>query len=436
MSSKNPFRNPPPPMQQDVILAPPSPPLPPLPQRAPSQKLPALPPPSPGGPSFQSQIPASSSHASGSSAPPDMDIDMDIDTDDLPPPYTPAANIGEETVGLGPRRPFQPPPVLPSSSLRPPPAQQSNWSAPSLQSPPVGSGSGRAPWQTQQQYRQRQKQGGGLIGALFDTVRDIAGVVSGTHDERLMASRSANAGAYAAPYPNTRPVYAPPQGPPQVQPPPPPRPASAPPQSPPPIPDDGSPTQTPVPGHPLLLDGNLLVYSRDHLCVKCKNTGYKNYDPSTPCRKCWDKYGKPYTGALTYTPWSPSGNDPRMQRPLPKVLPPQFAGPSPGLSSGFARASQLPYGLQPPPSQHPQHSRSISQPHYAHSEGSGPSYYVTNPLSPWDAPPVPDAIPVGPGDPRLGGRLCMRCGGAGMQTLLFIDVTTCDRCGGTGRVWM
>ena len=270
------------------MAAPPSPPLPPLPQRAPSPPLPPLPPrSSTGGPSFQSDVPSSSTHR----AHPDPSALLETDdiNDDLPPPYTPAANIGEETVGLGPRRPFQQPPPLPSSSLHPHSGNHSpysNWpppSAQSLQSPPTGPGSGSAfyvqpdprpgpaPWQTQQQYRQRQKAGGGLLGVLFDTVRDIADVVSGAHDERLMASRSANAGAYAVPYSNTRPVYAPPSGPPgQVHQPLPPRPASTPARSPPSTaPDDGSPTRTPVPGHPLLLNGKLLVYPRDHLCVKC-----------------------------------------------------------------------------------------------------------------------------------------------------------------------
>ncbi|KAF8448730.1 hypothetical protein L210DRAFT_943394 [Boletus edulis BED1] len=408
MSSKNPFRQ----VEQ---------PLPPLPQRTPSPELPALPPPSP----IQSDMPSSSR-----TIPPDSSARREIENigDDLPPPYTPAATIGEETVGLGPRRPFQRPPLLPPSSFHPPPDQRprSNWPL-----PPPGSGfyaqpdpRGLAPWQTQSQYRQRQKTGGGLIGALFDTVRDIADVVSGAHDERMLAAQNANAGAYAVPYPgniNTHPVYAPPPGPPgQVlqPPPPPPRPVSAPPHSPPTVPDDGSPTRTPVPGHPLLRDGNLLVYPRDHLCVKCKNTGYKNYDPSNPCRKCWDKYGRQYTGVLTYTPWSPSGNDPRMQRPLPRFVPPHLAGSHQGSSQSI---------------QHLHHSRSISQPHNMQSADSGPSYYVINPLCPRDAPPVPHAVPVDPGDPRLGGRLCMRCDGAGIRTVH--DVMTCDNCGGTGRIW-
>jgi hypothetical protein len=256
MSTKNPFRSP-----GEVVVAPPSP-DPPLPTSGPSG------------------ISSPSSYRDPSGL-----LETDDIVDDLPPPYTPAANVGEETVDLGPRRPFQPAPPLPPSSLHPPSDRRPhpNWqppSAQSLQPPPTGRGSGfylqpdprrdPAPWQTQQQYRQRQRAGGGLIGVLIDTVRDIADVVSGAHDERLTASRSANAGAYAVPYSSTRPVYAPSSGSQQVHQSLPPRPASTPARSPPStVPDDGSPTRTPVPGHPLLLNGNLLVYPRDHLCVKC-----------------------------------------------------------------------------------------------------------------------------------------------------------------------
>lgn len=273
MSSTNPFRNPTPSRaQEEVLLAPPSPPLPPLPQHTHSDKLPALPPQPPtSGLSSQSENQASSSHEilSASSA---VQIMENID-DDLPPPYTPAANIGEETVSLGPRRPFQQPPPLPPSLLHRPPGQRPHSNCPPQPIPPPPprgpyvqpDPQGLAPWQTQYQYRRRQNMGGGLLGALFDTVREIADAVSGTQDERTMALQNANAAAYAAPYPSTRSGYGPPPGPP-----PPPRPASAPPQSPPAIPDDGSPTRTPLPGHPLLRDGNLLVYPKDHLCVKCE----------------------------------------------------------------------------------------------------------------------------------------------------------------------
>ncbi|KAG8221185.1 hypothetical protein J3R82DRAFT_2749 [Butyriboletus roseoflavus] len=124
-----------------------------------------------------------------------------------------------------------------------------------------------------------------------------------------------------------------------------------------------------------------------------------------------------------------------MQRPLPNFRPPHLAGPSPGSYSGSPHASEPRHG-PPPPLQQLQHSRSTSQPHSLHSPGSGPSYYVVDPSS-RDDPilPVPHAIPVSPGDPRLGGRQCMRCGGAGKRMVMFLDMMTCEDCGGTGRIW-
>ncbi|THH28365.1 hypothetical protein EUX98_g5816 [Antrodiella citrinella] len=93
------------------------------------------------------------------------------------------------------------------------------------------------------------------------------------------------------------------------------------------VPDDGKPTKTPTPGHPLLNHGNILVYPKGYECKKCHNTGYKHFDPLNPCKKCWPKYSKEYSGAITYTPWSSSGNTTSeggkvYQRPLPVFPPP------------------------------------------------------------------------------------------------------------------
>lgn len=46
-----------------------------------------------------------------------------------------------------------------------------------------------------------------------------------------------------------------------------------------------SPTTTPTQGQPLLNSNQLLVYPAGEACVKCRNTGYKQHDPSHPCRK-------------------------------------------------------------------------------------------------------------------------------------------------------
>jgi hypothetical protein len=66
--------------------------------------------------------------------------------------------------------------------------------------------------------------------------------------------------------------------------------------------NDGRPTTIPTPGRPLQNKGRVLVYPAGHECRKCgfegifshidsthrhtgNNTGYKNYDPSHPCKK-------------------------------------------------------------------------------------------------------------------------------------------------------
>ncbi|KIK95489.1 hypothetical protein PAXRUDRAFT_826974 [Paxillus rubicundulus Ve08.2h10] len=463
MSTRNPFRS----QAKSPETAAPS-------ERPSSPPLPPLPPPSttvidPSPASSSSHAPAAASSDVDGTVSPSAAPKTDRIDEDLPPAYTPAADptIGEATIQLGPRRPFQEPPRHPPPSQYAPSGpeshtqQQSQWHQPLGQSyhpqtqpswqPQSQSGwrpqlqPSQAQWQTRgypNSYGGQRQGGGGLLGSLFDTVRDVVDVVSGAHEERVIAAQRANAGAYAAPHSPSSGMnlYAPPAGPPPRGPGQTPRSgrrSSTPPRSPPPIiPDDGTPTRTPVPGHPLLRDGNLIVYPKDHLCVKCRNTGYQNYDPSHPCRKCWEKYGKPYTGALAYTTWSSSGNDPRMQRALPKFIPPHLAesSPPPGLSPrgtlgrGFASTSQQPQ-FQP--------SRSVSQPHLPmHPQPTGPSYYVVNPLFSMNSRlPVPHAIPVSPGDQRLGGRLCTRCGGDGMRSMFLIDMTTCESCGGTGRVW-
>ncbi|KAJ8591540.1 hypothetical protein M405DRAFT_932076 [Rhizopogon salebrosus TDB-379] len=361
--------------------------------------------------------------------------------EEMPPAYTPSADIyhGESTVEVGPQRPFQQPPR---------PTHRSSHSTPHSQSAPLSSRSQSQPRpQSQPQQRPQQppwvtptptsgpnswfvhpnqrheRRGGGLVGTLFDTVRDVVDAVSNAHDERMRVLQPAQTGAYAAPYPQSSsssssgmsqshyasshqgsqgqvPGLPSTQQTPQHQ-----------------IPDDGSPTKAPVPGHPLLNNGNLLVYPSNYTCAKCKNTGYKNFDPSHPCRKCWEKYGRPYAGPLTYTPWSAesSSRPSKFQRALPRFTPPQASRLSPAPSSYAGRPS---YGPPPvPPANYGEH------------------LYVCNPIiGMGEYPPVPHAIPVRPGDPRLGGVLCLKCGGTGTLPLLFIDLRPCSVCGGIGRI--
>ncbi|CAL1714515.1 unnamed protein product [Somion occarium] len=237
------------------------------------------------------------------------------------------------------------------------------------------------------------------------------------------------------------------------------------------IPDDGKPTKTPVPGHPLLKDGRVLVYPAGFECQKCHNTGYKNYDPSQPHKKCWNKYSRPYAGAITYTPWNSASNashaSTQYQRPLPSFRPPQSSLRSSGglhqyssslgslnvpLNSGLSRSSstsRIHSGY--PGASAPSQSRVIPTP------GGGvpmspyldglqrPTAYGSNPSNTRSPPvtvqlpgmgrPPPGAVVVRPGDPRLGGHLCWRCGGSGTVSFLLFDETTCGVCGGVGRTF-
>lgn len=449
--------------------------------RHPFRSAPARPSSAPG-PSMSSplQPPTSASRRSPSHA--EQRPTLPELEEDLPPAYTPAADpaLGEETIEVGPRRPFQPPPSQPSrlplplpSSTMPtpmstpdivlsPPTEQPQWyqapgqayrsdlPRPQSQSRPYTpqhhtwtSSRMHAVKYPQGQTPGSSSSGGGLIGNLVNTVRDVVDALSGAYDDRVLAAQQVNRGAYASSYPS----YAPPA------------PARAPgpvspislPASPPSrldVPDDGRPTRVPVPGHPLLRDGMLLVYPKGHACWKCHNTGYKDYDPSHPCRKCWEKYGKPYTGALAYAPWpsSDSTSNSRMQRPLPLYLTNPASSGRPRMGCIVPPSNPNSPHIQPPRPSAP-HLRSISEPplslppssSYASAptpQASGPSYYIYNPsLGMGTSPPVPHAQPIPPGDPRLGGQMCLRCGGAGTDVSFLFDLTACQRCGGVGRVW-
>ncbi|EIN05318.1 hypothetical protein PUNSTDRAFT_145805 [Punctularia strigosozonata HHB-11173 SS5] len=76
------------------------------------------------------------------------------------------------------------------------------------------------------------------------------------------------------------------------------------------------------------------------------NTGFKYYDPSHPCCKCWEKYSRPYSGAVAHAPTNfsatptPSTSGKSFQRPLPKLRP---AGPG----SDLGRSRTQSYGRRP-----------------------------------------------------------------------------------------
>jgi len=88
-----------------------------------------------------------------------------------------------------------------------------------------------------------------------------------------------------------------------------------------------SPTEIPTAGRPLLYRNRILVYplGRRMKCRKCANTGYKRYNPSRRCRRCWRRFGKPYEGLFKdKIVWKGPDSDEltitghyMLQRPLP-----------------------------------------------------------------------------------------------------------------------
>jgi hypothetical protein len=159
------------------------------------------------------------------------------------------------------------------------------------------------------------------------------------------------------------------------------------------------------------------------------NTGFKNFDPTHPCRKCWERYSRPYVGAITYTPWSnsfASGSSSRsnthFQRPLPAFRPPQHL-----LRSSV---SQSHIHTQP----QSQHARSVSSLNFPPPPRIQYTFFPSPYATSTPHAPSPGNTVVRPGDPRIGGTMCYKCLGSGVvQFFIFEDV--CVVCGGVGRVF-
>ncbi|KAG8869962.1 hypothetical protein FRB98_002054, partial [Tulasnella sp. 332] len=276
-----------------------------------------------------------------------------------PPPYTPQPNVraGEVTMEAGPNRPFQNPP-----RIRQQPTGSNRWVSPSGPPPPGRLG-----------YPQQRQRSNSNPDSLYIPP---GGMPSSSSSSRTAGSSVRRSG--------------------------------------PPGSTDESPCDVPTPGRPLLYDGNVLVYPRGFSCDKCHNTGYKSFDPSHPCRKCWQRYGKQYSGPLMYAPWSNRPADSNYQQPLP-----QTRGPLGGLGTNR-------------PSNYLQSSGSTSR-----SSGGGllGELYrsgTSGARSPMgmavDSRPPPGSLIVNPGDPRIGGRRCWNCGGDGWISLFLFDRETCPTC--------
>jgi len=189
--------------------------------------------------------------------------------------------------------------------------------------------------------------------------------------------------------------------------------------------DDGRPTSQPRPGHPLLKDGNLLVYTKGYECKKCHNMGYIGGNPKKPCNPCWKKYAKPFSGPLVYSFPANSASSSlasNLQKPLPHVLP----SAPPVASSSASQPARL--------------TRNNPSTNSQCKPRNPPTAPPIRPVPPpvQSAPVVPAAfgstVTYYAGDPRIGGTLCWKCGGQGSFEM-FIFRETCPICAGVGRVF-
>ena len=115
-------------------------------------------------------------------------------------------------------------------------------------------------------------------------------------------------------------------------------------------------------------------YPRNFLCEKCENTGFKLKNGKS-CKDCWEYFGPRNNYQTVATPYS--------SFPFSDLM----------FTNKFLVPAPVPMG-------------------------QGPSM-----------PP----IQVQPGDPRIGGTLCGKCRGSGIQSF-FLDEDLCPVCGGLGRI--
>lgn len=169
----------------------------------------------------------------GSRSEPHLPAD-DLISEDLPPAYTPAPDVlhGEATIELGPRRPFQQPQAVPQHYLSP--ASQ-EWQRGHRPSASVGEwgqypayGGLAIPRHTSLTRDRPRTAPSDTIppGPLSDFARDFYTAGGG----------NARAGAEAE--------------------------------------DDGRPTATPKPGHPLMRNGRVLVYPAFYECRRCTSAKF------------------------------------------------------------------------------------------------------------------------------------------------------------------
>ncbi|OBZ74129.1 hypothetical protein A0H81_06222 [Grifola frondosa] len=362
-----------------------------------------------------------------SDAPPLAAATSDPLTEDLPPAYTVAPDLrnGETTLELGPRRPFQQAPRLVPQYLSPFPTGQQS-------AQPSGSNWSSFPGERQTAGTSQSRLGPPPIHPSFR--RDNRSRSTPNSPSTPLPASEFARDFYAAGGTST-PVCLPPDGEP--------------------------PTRSAVhtsSSDPALRRNDAADDARFE-CPKCKNTGYKNYDPDHPCSRCWEKYARKYSPAMAYAP-SAAGAQSTYQRPLPK-----FHAPQDGLSRHHTSKSYSGRPLLSPsvPSPSSDLSRAAStsrasgtypgaaariipvagggvpmSPYLDHTQRASfppASWYPASNVRVTEGRPPAGAAVVRPGDPRIGGRLCWRCGGSGVTSFFIFEEQTCTVCGGVGRTF-
>ena len=238
-----------------------------------------------------------------------------------PPPYTPSASItsGETTVEIGPARPFQSTPSQPSArngashgrmvssvsqpslplhqrstsavqqlsdsfidifnhlgaSVRPLQSSGNNWRAPSPRATGPSTSWSSYPGQNPQASTRNPTSHGHVPPPLpprhpqsASSLHPPLSTTTSTHSLPSMSTSNSDfardfyaAGSGSGENLVTETAFTPPAGPPPS--------TRQSPAATPSVPNDGRPTSQPQPGHPLLKDGNLLVYTKGFECKKC-----------------------------------------------------------------------------------------------------------------------------------------------------------------------
>lgn len=154
------------------------------------------------------------------------------------------------------------------------------------------------------------------------------------------------------------------------------------------------------------------AYPRSHYCNKCKNSGFKVKN-GDPCSDCWKTFCK-----SAYNP------NPNLGFKYPRnYICKKCHNTGHKLKNG--KLCQDCYSRFAP--------RNVQQ--RTHHVGYHQQHIYAPPApGPPGMPPMAGmAMPVAPGDPRLGGVLCGKCRGRG-QITFFLDDELCPLCGGLGRL--